>query len=134
MLVAARDFRKNPTSSEALLWQVLRGKQLTRIKFRRQQPIGPFVVDFYAPSVRLVIEIDGAVHQQQQEADQARQRVLESLDLKVLRFSASQVESDIDSVLSAIRLKAEEILLAMSEESPLPDEWEGVGEKGIPHE
>ena len=118
MLEAARDFRKSPTPSEALLWQALRGKQLNHIKFRRQQPIGPFVVDFYAPSARLVIEIDGAVHQQQPEADQTRQRVLESLDLNILRFSAGQVERDIDSVLSAINLKVEEILLAMRKESP----------------
>jgi very-short-patch-repair endonuclease len=102
VLEAARDFRKNPTRSEALLWQALRGKRLSGIKFRRQQPIGPFVVDFYAPALRLVIEIDGAIHQQQREVDQIRQYILESLDLKVLRFSAEQVENDIASVLSSI--------------------------------
>jgi very-short-patch-repair endonuclease len=119
ILQAARDLRKDPTCSEALLWQALRRKQLNGIKFRRQQPIGPFVVDFYAPSIRLVVEIDGAIHQQQQEADQARQMILESLDLDVLRFSASQVEDELDSVLSAICQKAKAIRLAVREESPL---------------
>ena len=102
MLEAARDFRKNPTSSEALLWEALRAKKLNGIKFRRQQPIGPFVVDFYAPALRLVVEVDGSVHDQQQEADQVRQMILEDLDLKILRFSADQVENDINSVLTAI--------------------------------
>jgi very-short-patch-repair endonuclease len=110
ILQAARDMCKNSTPSEALLWQELRGKQLNGIKFRRQQPIGPFVVDFYAPSLRLVIEIDGPIHQQQQEGDQTRQMILESLDLNILRFGASQVETEIDSVLTTITLRAEEIV------------------------
>jgi very-short-patch-repair endonuclease len=149
MLEVARDFRKNPTQSEALLWQELRGKKLNGIKFRRQQPIGPFVVDFYAPSIRLVVEIDGAVHQQQQEADQTRQMILESLDLKIIRFSASQVEDELDSVLAAICLKAEEILFAMGvsaprsvdrrwvkgeEATPLSVHRRGVGGEGPQHE
>ncbi|MDR3576905.1 MAG: endonuclease domain-containing protein [Anaerolineaceae bacterium] len=107
MVEAAREFRKEPTPSEELLWQALRGKKLDGIKFRRQQPIGPFVVDFYAPAIRLVIEIDGAIHQQQQEADQNRQQILESLDLNVIRFSASQVENEIETVLSTIHMNSE---------------------------
>jgi very-short-patch-repair endonuclease len=125
MLEAAREFRKNPTPSEAILWQALRGKKLNGIKFRRQQPIGMFVVDFYAPALRLVVEVDGTVHQQQQEVDQTRQMILELLDLKVLRFSAGQVERDIDSVLATICLKAEEILIAQY--SPLRSSERGRG-------
>jgi very-short-patch-repair endonuclease len=121
-LEAARTFRKNPTPSEAILWQTLRGKKLDGIKFRRQQPIGPFIVDFYAPALRLVVEVDGVVHEQQQEADQARQDILESLDLQFLRFSATQVESDIDSVLLTIRLKAKEIKNLSSCPSPTSGE------------
>ena len=131
-LEAARTFRKNPTPSEAILWQALRGKKLNGIKFRRQQPIGPFIVDFYAPRVRLVVEVDGVVHEQQKEADQARQDILESLDLQFLRFSATQVESDIDSVLSKIRLKAEEILRTMGK-NPTPRPSPTSGEGRIPH-
>jgi len=133
ILQAARDLRKNPTCSEALLWQALRGKQLNGIKFRRQQPIGPFVVDFYASSIRLVVEIDGAIHQQQQEADQARQMILESLDLEVCRFSASQVENELDSVLSAISLKAEEIRLAGGEDTPSPGPFPDKRGRGAKH-
>jgi very-short-patch-repair endonuclease len=119
MVQAARDLRKDPTPTEALLWAELRGKRLNGIKFRRQQPVGPFIVDFYAPSLRLVIEIDGAVHHQQQEADQTRQTILEYLDLTILRFSDTQVESDLVSVLLAIHMKAEEIRYAKGNDSLL---------------
>ena len=102
VIQAARDFRKEATPSEALLWEELRGKKLNGIRFRRQQPIGQFIVDFYAPALRLIIEVDGPVHEQQQEADQARQAILESLEMTVLRFSASQVENHIDEVCSII--------------------------------
>lgn len=121
ILQFARSMRKNPTRSEAMLWQELRGKKFNGIKFRRQQPIGPFIVDFYAPSIRLVIEIDGNIHLQQQDADQSRQMILESLGLNILRFSARQVERDINSVLSAICLRAKEILFGEDVETPSPD-------------
>jgi very-short-patch-repair endonuclease len=122
-LEAARAFRKNPTPSEAILWQALRGKKLNGIKFRRQQPIGPFIVDFYAPALRLVVEVDGEVHEQEQEADQIRQDILESLDLQFIRFSAKQVESDIETVLVRIGLKAEE----MKNPTPGPSPTSGEG-------
>jgi very-short-patch-repair endonuclease len=134
ILRAARDLRKDPTPTEAILWAELRGKRLNGIKFRRQQPVGPFIVDFYAPSLRLVVEIDGAVHHLQQEADQTRQMVLESLDLTILRFSDAQVESDLVSVVHVIHMKAEEILYAKEKDSLLqphpltPSPTSGEGE------
>ena len=103
MLEAARDFRKISTPSEATLWQALRDRHLDGIKFRRQQPVGPFVVDFYAPSVQLVVEVDGIIHQQKVEADQNRQMLLESLGLQVLRFKAEEVEGNLEEVLGIIR-------------------------------
>lgn len=78
MVETARQFRKEPTKSEHLLWQALRGKKLDGIKFRRQQPIGKFVVDFYSSAYRLVIEIDGSVHDNQVEYDQTRQKFLKN--------------------------------------------------------
>ncbi|WP_156926370.1 endonuclease domain-containing protein, partial [Chloroflexus sp. Y-396-1] len=68
MTEVARTFRKKPTPSENILWSAIRGKKLAGIKFRRQQPIGPFVVDFFAPSERLIVEVDGGVHEHQREA------------------------------------------------------------------
>jgi very-short-patch-repair endonuclease len=103
MVEVARKLRKEATPSEELLWQALRGKQFAGIKFRRQQPIGPFVVDFYASSQRLVVEVDGLIHQTQVEADRERQALLESLGLSVLRLTAQQVENDLPSAIQIIQ-------------------------------
>ncbi len=103
MVEVAREFRKNPTPSEAILWQALRGKQLDGVKFRSQQPIGPFVVDFYAPSARLVVEVDGGIHETQQARDRERQHLLESLGLRFVRLSAELVEKDLPRALEIIR-------------------------------
>jgi very-short-patch-repair endonuclease len=84
-------FRKEPAASEAILWQALRGKQLDGRKFRRQQPIGPFVVDFFCPSERLIVEVDGPIHDQQRDADHRRQELLESLGLRFVRLATAQV-------------------------------------------
>ena len=90
----AREFRKEPTKSEAILWQALRGKKLDGIKFRRLQPMRPFIVDFYNSVYRLVAEIDGSIHDSQFEADKNRQRALEELGLNVLRLRADFVEDE----------------------------------------
>jgi very-short-patch-repair endonuclease len=103
MVEVARKLRKEATSSEELLWQALRGKKFAGIKFRRQQPIGPFVVDFYAPSQRLAVEVDGLIHQTQVEADRERQALLESLGMRVLRLTAQQVENDLPSAIHIIQ-------------------------------
>jgi very-short-patch-repair endonuclease len=79
------------------------------VKFRRQQPIGGFVVDFYASSYRLVVEVDGQIHEEQREADRARQEILEELGLLVLRIPASRVESDLDAALANIRAAMDEL-------------------------
>ena len=103
MVEIARQFRKDPTPSEAILWRALRGKQLDGVKFRRQQPIGPFVVDFYAPAQRLIVEVDGPIHDFRQEQDAERQQLLESLGLRFVRVSARLVETDLPRALNLIR-------------------------------
>lgn len=123
MVAAARQFRKSPTPSEALLWQALRSKKLDGVKFRRQQPIGPFVVDFYAPAHRLIVEIDGPVHAKQQEADRARQELLEMLGLRFVRVSSVQAETNLPAVLARIR---EVIASSLVTETTTPSPLEGV--------
>ena len=91
MTEVARDFRKEPTPSEQLLWQALRNRQVDGRKFRRQQPIGPFVVDFFCGAERLIVEVDGPIHEQQRQQDEQRQELLESLGLRFLRVSANEV-------------------------------------------
>lgn len=100
----ARDLRSNQTDSEQLLWSKLRRKQINEIQFYRQKPIGNYIVDFYAPKVKLVIEVDGSQHQEpsHQEKDQQRDAYLNTLGLTVLRFNNLQVLHELESVLTVI--------------------------------
>ena len=99
----AADLRKEHTPSEEILWQAIRNRQLGGRKFRRQNPIGAFVVDFYCSEERLVVEVDGGIHESQIEADKLRQEILESLGINFIRVTAEQVEQDLESVLTLIR-------------------------------
>jgi very-short-patch-repair endonuclease len=84
------------------LWDVLRDRQLHDVKFRRQFVIGSFIVDFCAPRQRLIIEIDGSVHETQQERDIERQRLLERAGYRIIRVSAEDVEANLPAILSDI--------------------------------
>lgn len=99
-----RNIRKEPTFSEKKLWMHLRNKQLDGIKFRRQHPVDGFIVDFYCPSARLAIELDGGVHVDSEQAsyDLLRQKELAEQGVKVIRFWNSEVDGKIDAVLQTI--------------------------------
>ena len=99
---AAREFRHTATPAEDALWQSLRRGNLDGLKFRRQHAIGTYVVDFYCASARLVVEVDGAIHDTQVERDANRQAFLESLGLRVLRFRNEEVLGGLDGVLVQI--------------------------------
>jgi len=77
MLARARQLRREQTPAEALLWGHLRNRRLKGLKFRRQHPVGRFVADFYCAQHRLIVELDGAVHQRQREYDDLRTEELE---------------------------------------------------------
>ena len=100
----ARCLRRNMTESEGALWFRLRGKQLLGVQFYRQKPIGDYVVDFYAPKARLVIEVDGSQHAQEEYArrDKGRDNYLTELGIKVLRFNSRDVLKDTGSVVELI--------------------------------
>ncbi|MBV9996999.1 MAG: DUF559 domain-containing protein [Caulobacteraceae bacterium] len=87
----ARRLRAAQTQSEGRLWGELRGRRLGGWKWRRQAPIGPFVVDFYCPSACLVVELDGPQHQDQADYDARRTRFLERHGLRVIRFDSDGV-------------------------------------------
>jgi very-short-patch-repair endonuclease len=99
---AARSFRKGPTASERLLWQQLRRNQLQGYTFRRQHPIGPFIVDFCCPQRNVIVEIDGPIHAGQGAADAERQSRLEAQGYRVIRVTADEVETCMPSVLHRI--------------------------------
>nr|WP_116970817.1 DUF559 domain-containing protein [Blastomonas sp. UPD001] len=98
----ARQMRREPTPAEEKLWQKLRHKQLLGFKFRRQHTIDRFIVDFYCGEARLVVEVDGEVHDYTQEEDAIRQDFLESLGLRVVRFRNEEVLNAIDGVVEEI--------------------------------
>lgn len=99
----AREMRRRPTESEAILWSHLRRAQLG-VRFRRQVILGPFIVDFLAPSARLVVEVDGGVHGSQRDADRLRDEALAALGYRVVRVSVDQVVTDVESVLRVLRV------------------------------
>ncbi len=103
-LVIAREFRKEMTESEEILWQKLRKCQLG-VKIRRQQIIEGFIVDFFCESAKLVIEVDGDVHdnEEQKIIDLHRRHVFEERGLQEIRFTNEQVRFSINSVLDEIR-------------------------------
>jgi len=90
-----------------VLWSHLRNRQLDGLKFRRQYPLGRYVCDFYCDEARLVIEVDGRVHESRQAADAERDRAMEADGVRVLRVSASWIATDIDAALRLIRKEAE---------------------------
>lgn len=99
----ARRNRFRPTAAEDVLWNYLRGKP-GGCKFRRQHPLGQYIADFYCHALRLVVEIDGSVHDspEAQVADANRQHWLESQGLTVIRFRNGQVLKTMDAVKASI--------------------------------
>jgi very-short-patch-repair endonuclease len=100
----ARQLRQNLTDSERALWQRLRGKQLAGVQFYRQKAIGDYIVDFYAPKAKLVIEIDGSQHLEalHVEKDKERDEHLGGLGLMVLRINSRQVLKETEAVMEFI--------------------------------
>jgi very-short-patch-repair endonuclease len=98
----ARELRRSPTNAEKLLWERLRGRQLKGLKFRRQHPLGRFIADFCCPAQRLIVELDGAVHDTQAERDEDRTAELQQHGYRVLCFRNGEVEQDVEAVLKAI--------------------------------
>ena len=98
----AADMRNAPTASEALLWAELRGSRLG-VGFRRQVVIGRYIVDFAAPSVKLVVEVDGGYHAARGKADARRDTVLAELGWRVVRVQAALVMRDVAEAVLAVR-------------------------------
>ncbi|GAB2182513.1 hypothetical protein DLREEDagrD3_27360 [Denitratisoma sp. agr-D3] len=100
----ARELRQRSTDSERKLWHLLRNRQLEGHKFRRQQPIGPYVADFVCLECKLIIEADGGQHQAQSNYDEERTLYMESQGFRVLRFWNNDILTNPESTLETIRL------------------------------
>lgn len=109
--VKAKAIRKDETQVEKILWAKLRNNQLKGYKFRRQHPIGLYIVDFYCYQLNLVIEIDGDYHniQEQIEKDKERTQNLENDGLQLIRFTNKDVMENLEKIISEIMIKTDEI-------------------------
>jgi very-short-patch-repair endonuclease len=104
-LARARAFRRELSLPEVLLWTELRGGRLDGLKFRRQHPAGPYVLDFYCPSARLAVEIDGRAHETEDRPikDAIRDIWLAERGVRTLRIAASEVLRSVDDTIGTIR-------------------------------
>ena len=100
--VRARALRQDMTEAESRIWQILRSHQMKGYKFRRQAPIGRYIVDFVCHEVRLILEIDGGQHDRSSSQEQERSRFLENEGYRVLRFWNNEVLANLDGVHEAI--------------------------------
>ena len=107
----AQFLRRNETKAEKLLWEKLRNNQLEGLKFRRQHPVNIYIADFYCHKFKLMIELDGDYHnqEQQKQKDEVRTEVLRLNGLKIIRFKNEEVEQDINQVLTTIKNKIEQL-------------------------
>lgn len=121
MIFLARELRKKQTVPELLLREVLRNKQVNNLKFRRQHPLWNYIADFYCPEKNLVIELDGNIHnkEEQKKRDQERDIIMQQHNINVIRFSNDDIFEKIEEVIQTI--------IDISNQSPLATEWRGVG-------
>ena len=130
MLDRRRELRQNATRSEELLWSYVRREQRVGTKIKRQYSVQGFVVDFYAPSVKLAIEVDGASHDLPlaKGRDAVRQKMIEEYHIQFLRFSDKEIFDDLDRVLQDIDNTIKK-LQQQKQQLPSPYQGEGLGER-----
>jgi very-short-patch-repair endonuclease len=102
MIDRGRQLRQEMTFPERLLWSRLRDCRLAGLRFRRQHPVGPYVADYYCPSAKVVIELDGRSHDGHAAEDRQRQDYLKLQGLRVIRFTNDSVLKNLNGVLEAI--------------------------------
>ena len=98
----AREFRGRATEAETILWERLRDRRTGGLKFRRQHPVGQFVLDFYCVDAALAVEVDGGVHAERRELDALRQEFLKERGITTVRFANKEVVDDLNTVLARI--------------------------------
>jgi len=98
----AVSLRKTTTNPEKIFWSILRGRQLCGLKFRRQHPIEPYIVDFYCADAHLIVELDGESHNEREAFDKQRTEFLSKLGLRMIRVTNDDVLTNLDGVAEAI--------------------------------
>lgn len=126
----ARRLRKSETDAERKIWQQLRTRNLNGAKFRRQHPVGPYIVDFICINEKLIIELDGSQHQQDQDYDTKRTAFLKQAGFRVIRFWDNDVLLNTECVMEAI-YDAVVTPHPSPHPSPLPASPRGEGVKTV---
>ncbi len=128
MLERARELRAKQTPAETTFWELVRNRRFMGLKFRRQHQIGDYIPDFYCQDCKLVVELDGKIHEKLQEKDKKRDAWLQSLGLTVLRFRNEELMQDTESVFNAI---AEAVPLMQQKHEALRDFFNGFDYSGF---
>ena len=118
----ARDLRTNMILAELKLWAELRARQIGGVKFRRQHVIKLYIVDFYSPQMKLIIEVDGDTHSDQPEQDADRTRFLEHRGYRIVRFTNSEIYQDLAQIVEYLRSLCKSFL---DPHLPPPEEYQG---------
>ena len=128
LLHHAKELRIRQTDAELRLWYQLRAHRFMHLKFKRQKPVGHYIVDFICQEYGVIVELDGGQHQDNAAYDQARDAWLRAQGYTVLRFWNNEVMQQMEAVLEAIRLA---VVAAQAALSPCPSPASGRGESGM---
>lgn len=130
LLDRAREMRSQPNDPESSVWKGLRAKRLRGFKFRRQHPIGIYIVDFFCAAAMLVVELDGLSHFGKEEYDAQRQTWLESQGLLVIRFGNRDLDAGIDEFLEIVWRHCVARTGSTRGSAPLPNPLPGLPGRG----
>ena len=125
LITVARRMGAEPTLAEKRLWHHLRELQLSGFKFRRQQIINRFIVDFYCPEARFVIEVDGGIHKKHYRLDAERDAFLRDFGYRIVRFTNQEIFIRLPKVLNRIQSLCAEARPVDDQQSPFPFQGEG---------
>ncbi len=111
-VLLARTFRSNPTKAEKIMWQILKDNNILGYKFRRQHIIVGYILDFYCQKLKLGIEVDGAIHnlQENMNADITRQNILKQYGIEIIRITNQEIESNPVLVLQRLKVQIKSII------------------------
>jgi len=115
--IFSRELRKNSTCEQKLVWEKLKNRQYKNLKFRRQHVLQGFVVDFYCHELKLILEIDGKIHEKQKEYDYLRQILIEEKGIRFIRVTNEETNTDINVLFHRIK---EAIMDSSSKNQPAP--------------
>ena len=108
----ARELRKDQTNAEKILWEKLNKNQIHGLKFRRQHPINKFIADFFCPKIKLVIEVDGSIHEiaEFHNHDEGRTDFFNDFGITLIRYTNEQIYTELDSTIRQINDISEKLL------------------------